>query len=138
MLQKRFDGSVRFSDRTWAEYQNGFGHVSGEYWLGLDRIHQLAKNPVTLRFDLGTPDGRNRFAVYQGFTVAGADQKFQMTSGTYTGESSVYDLAVPLYYSFSCCLKVLVYWAWKPLRPPLVGDYSFKNQWSRNICVEFY
>ena len=98
VLQKRFDGSVRFSDRTWVEYQNGFGLVSGEYWLGLDRIHLLAKNPVTLRFDLGAPDTRTRFAVYQGFTVAGTDQKFQMTSGTYTGESSVYDLAVPLQF----------------------------------------
>lgn len=85
MLQKRFDGSVRFSNRTWVEYQNGFGKVSGEYWLGLDRIHRLAKNPVTLRFDLGAPDGRTRFAVYQGFTVAGAGQKYLMTSGTYTG-----------------------------------------------------
>lgn len=91
MLQKRFDGSERFSDRTWIEYQNGFGNVTGEYWLGLDRIHRLAKNPVTLRFDLAAPDGRTRFAVYQGFTVAGADQKYLMTSGTYTGESSVHD-----------------------------------------------
>lgn len=91
VLQKRFDGSERFSDRTWIEYQNGFGNVTGEYWLGLDRIHRLAKNPVTLRFDLAAPDGRTRFAVYQGFTVAGADQKYLMTSGTYTGESSVHD-----------------------------------------------
>lgn len=96
MLQKRFDGSVRFSNRTWVEYQNGFGKVSGEYWLGLDRIHRLAKNPVTLRFDLGAPDGRTRFAVYQGFTVAGADQKYLMTSGTYTGKSSFHNLAVTL------------------------------------------
>lgn len=86
MLQKRFDGSVRFSNRTWVEYQNGFGHVAGEYWLGLDRIHRLANNPVTLRFDLGAPDGRKRFAVYQGFTVAAADQKYKMISGTYTGK----------------------------------------------------
>lgn len=86
MIQKRFDGSVRFSNRTWVEYQNGFGNVSGEHWLGLDIIHRLANNPVTLRFDLGAPDGTNRFAVYQGFTVAAADQKYQVTSGTYTGE----------------------------------------------------
>ncbi|KAL9957684.1 hypothetical protein ACROYT_G034608 [Oculina patagonica] len=83
VLQKRFDGSVRFSNQKWVEYQNGFGHVTGEYWLGLDRIHRLTKNPVMLRFDLGAPDGRRRFAVYQGFTVAGAGQKYQMTSGNY-------------------------------------------------------
>lgn len=37
-------------------------------------------------------------------TVAGADQKYQMTSGTYTGESSVYDLNSSL---LTVCLVVL-------------------------------
>ena len=80
------------------EYQNGFGYVYGEYWLGLDRIHRLAKNPVTLRFDLGAPDGRTRFAVYKGFTIAGADKKYRLTSGTYTGERSVNDQAASLQF----------------------------------------
>ncbi|KAJ8307450.1 hypothetical protein KUTeg_015534 [Tegillarca granosa] len=33
VIQKRFDGSVNFY-RTWKEYRNGFGNVTGEYWLG--------------------------------------------------------------------------------------------------------
>ena len=89
MIQKRFDGSVRFSDRKWVEYQNGFGNVTGEFWLGLDKIYLLAKNPMRLRFDLGAPNGTNLFAVYQGFKIAGADLKYKLTSGTYIGKDFV-------------------------------------------------
>jgi len=89
VIQKRFDGSVRFSNRTWVEYQNGFGNLTGEFWLGLDKIHLLTKTPVRIRFDLGAPDGTNRFAAYQGFTIAGADQKYKLTSGKYIGNDIV-------------------------------------------------
>ncbi|CAG2210398.1 unnamed protein product [Mytilus edulis] len=33
IIQKRYDGSVNFQ-RSWTEYENGFGKVKGEYWLG--------------------------------------------------------------------------------------------------------
>ncbi|CAH3119313.1 unnamed protein product [Porites lobata] len=84
VLQKRFDGSERFSNRTWAEYQNGFGNLTGEFWLGLDKIHLLTRNPMKLRIDLGAPNGSNIFALYQGFTISGADQKYKLTSGRFT------------------------------------------------------
>ena len=86
VIQKRFDGSVRFSDRKWVEYESGFGDLTGEFWLGLDKIHLLTKTPVRIRFDLGAPDGTNKFAAYQGFTIAGADQKYKLTTGTYIGK----------------------------------------------------
>ena len=86
VIQKRFDGSERFSDRTWAEYQNGFGNLTGEFWLGLDKIYLLTRNPMKLRIDLGAPNGSNIFAVYKGFTIAGADQKYKLTSGRFTGK----------------------------------------------------
>ena len=108
------------------EYQNGFGHVSGEYWLGLDRIHRLAKNPVTLRFDLGAPDGRIRFAVYQGFTVKAADQKYQMRSGKYTGKS------LSMEQSLVFCV---LYCAWQPLTPTVVNDPTKTIGLRRKIFV---
>ena len=33
MIQRRMDGSVDFY-RGWVDYENGFGNVNGEYWLG--------------------------------------------------------------------------------------------------------
>ena len=51
VFQKRLDGSVNF--RGWSEYKNGFGHLKGEYWLGLDKIHRLTQAQRNkLRVDL--------------------------------------------------------------------------------------
>ena len=57
VFQKRLDGSVNFF-RGWTEYKNGFGHLKGEYWLGLDKIHRLTKAQRNkLRVDLEDTKG---------------------------------------------------------------------------------
>lgn len=40
IMIQRFDGSNAFS-KNWAEFKAGFGDVTGNFWLGNDKISQL-------------------------------------------------------------------------------------------------
>ncbi|XP_037538018.1 angiopoietin-related protein 4 [Nematolebias whitei] len=43
VIQRRQNGSVDF-DQLWEAYENGFGSLNGEFWLGLEHIHSVAKD----------------------------------------------------------------------------------------------
>ena len=69
MFQKRLDGSVDF-DRVWNDYKQGFGSLSGEFWLGLDKVHRLTKKRNKLRVELEDFNGQTAYAEYDLFGVA--------------------------------------------------------------------
>ena len=40
-------------ERSWNDYADGFGDVYGNFWLGLDEIHELtAAQPMSLQIDV--------------------------------------------------------------------------------------
>ncbi|XP_038058744.1 ficolin-3-like [Patiria miniata] len=60
VFQRRKDVSVDFY-RNWAEYQSGFGDLSGEFWLGNDNLVTLtsddSRGTWELRVDLEDWEG---------------------------------------------------------------------------------
>ena len=85
MFQRRQDGSVDFY-QNWRTYQNGFGPVFGEHWLGNDRIHRLTfQKKYALRVDLWDWDDQSAFAYYSMFYVASRDLDYMLIVGGYSG-----------------------------------------------------
>lgn len=89
VFQKRQDGSVDFN-RSWTEYRNGFGDASGEYWLGLETLHELTfGKPHELMVILENFNGSTSFRRYDGFFVRNETQMYQVFfNGTNSGNAS--------------------------------------------------
>ncbi|KAI8519485.1 hypothetical protein Bbelb_027420 [Branchiostoma belcheri] len=89
VIQRRQDGSVPF-DRTWTEYEQGFGNTSGEYWLGLGNIHSLtAQKQNELYVYLEDWETNSRFARYSTFSVGDASSKYTATVTGYDSTSTL-------------------------------------------------
>ena len=85
VFQKRLDGSVDFY-RGWAEYKLGFGSLTGEFWLGLDKIHRLTSSGnYKLRVDLENFSGNTYYAEYDFLKLASERQKYKLSVGRYSG-----------------------------------------------------
>ena len=85
VFQRRQDGSVDFY-RNWTNYENGFGNLTGEFWLGLSKIHRLTKEGSnTLRVDLGDFEGNTAYANYSTFNVSDGSTEYILTVGGYSG-----------------------------------------------------
>ena len=83
VFQRRKDGSVNFY-RNWTDYKNGFGDLAGEFWLGLDKIHLLTSNNVTLRVDL-RDSSSTAYAKYSTFIVGNESSKYILNVTGYSG-----------------------------------------------------
>ncbi|XP_054889627.1 tenascin-N [Poeciliopsis prolifica] len=85
VLQRRNTGNLDFMKR-WRQYIAGFGNLTEEFWIGLDKIHELTNTPTQyeIRFDLGLGSER-AYAVYDNFKIAPIRQRFKLTIGKYRG-----------------------------------------------------
>ena len=87
VFQKRFDGSVDF-DRGWQDYKAGFGNLSGEIWLGNDKIHRLTTSrPTRLRVEMEDVNGNKAYATYSSFAIANESDSYRLAVSGYAGTS---------------------------------------------------
>ena len=84
-FQRRFDGSINF-DRNWVEYEDGFGSLAGEFWLGLKKLHILTSyRKWELRVDMEDFEGNHAYALHDKFKVGDSSSLYRLTIGSYSG-----------------------------------------------------
>uniref|UniRef100_A0A1W7R7Q9 Putative salivary secreted angiopoietin n=1 Tax=Aedes albopictus TaxID=7160 RepID=A0A1W7R7Q9_AEDAL len=93
VFQKRQDGSVDFN-RSWTEYREGFGEVSGEYWLGLETLHQLTtRKPHELLIILENFNGSTSYERYAGVVIDNEALRYRIylnSTGSGSADDSLY------------------------------------------------
>ena len=84
VFQRRINGTQNFY-LNWADYVRGFGDVSGEFWLGLGKMHRLTPGATELRVDLADFERNLRYAKYNTFRIGDSESKFSLTVSGYSG-----------------------------------------------------
>ncbi|KFB38513.1 AGAP011225-PA-like protein [Anopheles sinensis] len=149
VIQHRFDGSIDFY-RNWTEYRNGFGKLNGEFWLGLEYVHQITRNrPHELLVEMKDFHGNYRYARYSQFEVGSESELYELTklapgSGT-AGDAMGYNKNE----KFSTydrdndtdsgnCAKILhgAWWYWRCSVSNLNGRY--KNSTNDDSAMVFF
>ncbi|ALC47685.1 maker249 [Drosophila busckii] len=87
VIMRRYDGSVNFY-RNWTQYKNGFGELSGEFFIGLDRLHAItASQEHELYIHVEDFDGNSRYARFDDFVISSEHQFYEIQRlGSYTGD----------------------------------------------------
>ena len=89
VIQRRMDATVDFY-RGWNDYKVGFGNLSGNFWLGLEKIHKLAApgKRAILRVDMKHMDfGDIKYAKYDRFEIAGEAEGYKMNVDGFRGNA---------------------------------------------------
>nr|XP_004226298.2 ficolin-1-like [Ciona intestinalis] len=85
VFQRRFDGSVNFQ-RGWHDYKIGFGNITTEFWIGLEKIHCMTyMKGCKLRVDLWSFHDDHAFAEYSSFSVEAEGDLYRLHVGGYSG-----------------------------------------------------
>ncbi|CAC5356130.1 Fibrinogen-like protein A,Ryncolin-2,Tenascin-X,Angiopoietin-related protein 6,Angiopoietin-related protein 2,Microfibril-associated glycoprotein 4,Ryncolin-1,Ryncolin-3,Fibroleukin,Fibrinogen C domain-containing protein 1 [Mytilus coruscus] len=141
VIQKRFSGETEFH-RNWTDYENGFGDLDREFWLGNRQIALLTSiGAHELRITLEDWNWNNRHANYKNFKIDGASEKYRLHISGYSGNAgdgmakyngipfSTYDRDHDT-YSVNCAAHERLkggWWytdCWSPIGASLNGKYT--------------
>ena len=86
VFQKRQNGSVDFF-LGWSDYKEGFGNLSGEFWLGLDKLHRLTESGQNiLRIDLTNFYQEHAYEKYRNFSISSELDGYRLIIGLFSGK----------------------------------------------------
>uniref|UniRef100_A0A182INK0 Fibrinogen C-terminal domain-containing protein n=1 Tax=Anopheles atroparvus TaxID=41427 RepID=A0A182INK0_ANOAO len=88
VIQYRFNGSEDFY-RNWTDYENGFGSLAGEFWLGNELIYMLtAEKAREIAFLMEDFDNVKAAAKYNAFKLGNKSEKYSLKSlGSFSGNA---------------------------------------------------
>ena len=79
-------------NRPWDHYENGFGSLNTEFWLGLRNIHCLTtRDDVDLVIDLQEDNGNGITWIYHTFKVKGSNDKYRLQIGDAEGPKGAHN-----------------------------------------------
>uniref|UniRef100_A0A8C0G6N4 Angiopoietin like 4 n=1 Tax=Chelonoidis abingdonii TaxID=106734 RepID=A0A8C0G6N4_CHEAB len=86
VIQRRLDGSVDF-DQLWEAYRNGFGDLSSDFWLGLEKIyHIVQEGRYNLSIELQDWEGNSQLIQFL-FSLGGENTAYTLSLlGPVSGE----------------------------------------------------
>ena len=86
VFQQRIDGSLSFN-RTWSDFVAGFGSISANFWLGLEKIYQLtAAGSYWLRMEMLTSTGLWYSVEYSTFRLDSVTSQYIIHVTGYSGD----------------------------------------------------
>lgn len=77
VFQSRQDGSVDFN-RSWADFEVGFGDPAGEYWLGLETLHQVASTARQLVIAMKNFSNVEAYEIYDNFWINARSDNYRI------------------------------------------------------------
>ena len=82
VIQRRIDDSLNFN-RKYRSYQNGFGNFFENFWLGLEKMHQLTHGIENMELHVGLEsfNGDNAFARFSNFFIENEDAGYTLRIG---------------------------------------------------------
>ncbi|XP_071836029.1 fibrinogen C domain-containing protein 1-A-like isoform X4 [Apostichopus japonicus] len=87
IIQRRFDGSINFN-RSWEDYQLGFGFLSSELWIGNKRLSYLTNQKrYQLRIDLTTTNGSSFYVTYDKFRISDVFSNYKLVKAEITNRT---------------------------------------------------
>src|SRR6218665_843911 len=86
--QRVVNGGVNFV-LPWSDYKAGFGSISGDFWLGLEKIYQLTSSArYRLRIEIQSLDNDKWFsAEYDSFRIDSEVKGYALNVSGYVGDA---------------------------------------------------
>ncbi|XP_059139215.1 angiopoietin-related protein 2-like isoform X2 [Physella acuta] len=126
LMLRRCVGDVNFA-RPWSDYRDGFGTLDGDFWQGLEQVHQLTRNGKwELRVDMKF-GGKNYYANYKSFKLDSEAQFYTLHVGQFSG-----NVGDDLHYHNG----MKFYTTDRPTTTYCTKDYS--GGWWYNLCYRTY